>query len=253
MALPLQAAFYVPPSSTLPIPIKTLETPRCYFGNGHPQRPSNLENSTISFIPFVDQLRFPEGQLLANVKVSAKSFCLSIQSSVIPPLSLRNISSSTWKLFWSLSFTTIQRNVIYRLITGCIPHSHLLNRIMPAIFDSPLCPVCLSSTDSATHLLFHCPTKDKVWQGVTLEFLSPTTSISNIKEALLSLDFSNIWYSQHKRITPYRILIIALSQLWLVHMRFIFDQIPLYPIVILATIRSNVFQTIEEDQYRSLL
>ncbi|KAG2196843.1 hypothetical protein INT46_005470 [Mucor plumbeus] len=181
-------------------------------------------------MPFVNQLRFPEGQSLANVKVSAKTFCLPIQSSVILPLSLRNISSSTWKLFWSLSFTTIQRNVIYRLITGCIPHRHLLNRIMPAIFDSPLCPVC-----------------------VILEFLWPTTSISDIKEALLSLDFSNIWYSQRKKITPYRILIIALSQLWLAHMRFIFDQIPLYPIVILVTIRSNILQTIEENQYRSLL
>ena len=39
----------------------------------------------------------------------------------------------------------------------------------------------------------------------------------------------------------------------LAHMRFIFDQIPLYPTVILATIRSNALQVIEEDQYRSLL
>ncbi|EPB83537.1 hypothetical protein HMPREF1544_09698, partial [Mucor circinelloides 1006PhL] len=60
----------------------------------------------------------------------------------------------------------------------------------------------------------------KVWRGVIFEFLWPTTSISDIKEALLSLDFSNIWYCQVKGIRPYRILLISLSHIWLAQMRF---------------------------------
>ncbi|EPB92332.1 hypothetical protein HMPREF1544_00901 [Mucor circinelloides 1006PhL] len=63
---------------------------------------------------------------------------------------------------------------------------------MSAVFESPLCPVCLSVEDSSNHLLFHCPSKEKVWKGVIFEFLWPTTTILDLTEALLSLDFSNV-------------------------------------------------------------
>ncbi len=167
---------------------------------------------------------------------------------MIPSLILRNVSAAHWKFFWSLSLTAIQRNVIYRLITGCIPNRKLLNRIMPAIFEAPLCQVCLLSTDSAHHLLFHCPTKELIWQSVIFEFLWPTTSITDVKKAFLSLDFSNIWYCQLKGIKAYHILFIALSKIWLVYMRFIFDNTPIIPSIVLAMIHTTVRQTIREDQ-----
>ncbi|KAI8643260.1 hypothetical protein BD408DRAFT_415236 [Parasitella parasitica] len=135
----------------------------------------------------------------------------------------------------------MQRNVVYRFIVGCIPHRGFSHCIMPAMFDS------------ATHLLFHCPSKEQVWQGVIFEFLRPTTSISGIKQALLSLDFFNIWYCQYQGISPYRILLISLSQIWLAHIRYIFDQVPIVPTSIMVSIRSNVRQTIEEDRCHSLL
>ncbi|EPB86685.1 hypothetical protein HMPREF1544_06565 [Mucor circinelloides 1006PhL] len=125
--------------------------------------------------------------------------------------------------------------------------------MMPAVFETHNCPVCLSPNESANHLLFDCPSKEKVWQDVIFEFLWPTTSINDIKEALLSLDFSNIWYCQIKGIRPYRILLISLSQIWLSHMRFVFDKVPLIPEAILDTIRSSVRQTVDEDQVLSLL
>ncbi|KAK4517342.1 uncharacterized protein ATC70_000677 [Mucor velutinosus] len=106
---------------------------------------------------------------------------------------------------------------------------------------------------TASYLLFDCPSKEKVWQGVIFEFLWPTTSITDIKEALLSLDFSDIWYSQVKGIRPYRVLLITLSPIWLAHMRFVFDNIILVPEAILVNIRSTVRQTVDEDQIHSLL
>ena len=125
--------------------------------------------------------------------------------------------------------------------------------MMPHVFDSLNCNVCLTELDSASHLFFDCPTKEKIWQGVIFEFLWPTTPISDIKEALMSLDFSNIRYCQVKGIRPLRILVIALSQIWLAHMRLVFDKVVIVPEAVLVTIRSAVRQTVEEDQVHSLL
>ncbi|KAG2208827.1 hypothetical protein INT46_006133 [Mucor plumbeus] len=129
----------------------------------------------------------------------------------------------------------------------------LLHLVMPTVFDSPLCPVCVVSRDSSSHLLFHCPSKEKVWQGIIFESLWPTTSIGDIKEAFLSLDFSYLWYCQVKGIDSYKILLISLSQIWLAHMRFVFNQVPVSPAAILASIRINIHKMIAEDQYQSLL
>ncbi|KAL7333733.1 hypothetical protein PS15p_202597 [Mucor circinelloides] len=61
----------------------------------------------------------------------------------------------------------------------------------------------------------------------------PTTSTQGLQEALPSLDFSNIWF----------------CQLWLAHMRFIYDKTPVDRTAILASIRNNAArQTIDEDQ-----
>ena len=212
-----------------------------------------LHNPDVSFAPLIQQLRLQDGKMSTNVRASAKTFPLSVQFSILPLLALRNISAAHWKLFWSLSLTIIQRNVVYRLITGSIPHRRLLHYIMPRVFDSPSCLVCLHSVDSAAHLLFLCPSKEKIWQGIIFEFLWPTTTVGDVMEALLSLDFSNIWYCQIKNINPYKILLIALSQIWLAHMRFIFDKVPILPTAILATIRSHIHQRIAEDQCHSLL
>jgi hypothetical protein len=46
---------------------------------------------------------------------------------------------------------------------------------------------------------------------------------------------------------------VSLAQIWLAHMRFIFDQTPFAHAAILSSIRTNVRQTIAEDQCHSLL
>ncbi|CEP16720.1 hypothetical protein [Parasitella parasitica] len=292
MVLPLQASIFVPPTSTMVAPLRTKQmlvsdvfqyesnriflhwkdtrdpsllqwsrTPSTIFkglARGLLQlqpyfvpvcRPAPLKDLEVSFAPFVNQLISTDGRS----SVSAKSFRLAVLSSVTPPSTLRNVSTAHWQMFWSLSLTTLQRNVVYRFIVGCIPHRGFLHHIMPNIFDSSCCPVCLLATHSASHLLFYCPSKEQVWQGVIFEFLCPTTSISDIKQALLSLDFFDIWYCQYRGISSYRILFIALSQIWLAHMRYIFDQVPIVPTAIIVAIRSNIRQTIEEDRCNSLL
>ena len=139
------------------------------------------------------------------------------------------------------------------LTTGHIPHLALLHRWMPNFFDSPLCPVCLVTNDSADHLLFYCPVKQTVWQGMIFEFLWPTTTISDIKSALSSLDFSPLWYCQKEGITPLEITIITLSQIWLAHIRFVFDKTPISHSAIMASIRLNVQKNIDQDSVHSLL
>lgn len=156
--------------------------------------PAPLVDFDVSFAPLVNQLRLHDSQSLANVQASAKTFLLAVISSMKPPLSLRNVTTAHRKFFWSPSLTYVQRNVVYPLITGCIPDRSRLRYMMPTVFPSHQCPICSSPSQSASHLLFDYPSKEKIWQGVIFEFLWPTTSISDIKEALLSLGFSNIWY-----------------------------------------------------------
>ncbi|KAG2200402.1 hypothetical protein INT46_009582 [Mucor plumbeus] len=296
LTLPLQAAFYAPPSSSMSIPAKIKQMmvsdvfhydpylrllhwkdtsdpgllvwkrapPTIYkgliTGNFKLQhyfvplcRPASFIDTNISFAPFVNCLSLDVSLTAAKSKVSAKLFRSAFQSTQIAPESLRKVSATSWKYFWSLSLTVVQRNVIYRLINGCIPNRSFLHLVMPTVFDSPLCPVCVLSRDSSSHLLFHCPSKEKVWQGVIFEFLWPTTSIGDIKEAFLSLDFSHLWYCQVKGIDSYKILLISLSQIWLAHMRFVFNQVPISHAAILASIRINIQKMIDEDQCLSLL
>ena len=149
-------------------------------------------DSDVSFAPLVNQIYLQDGLPLPYAQASARTFRMTVISSLEQPLALRNVASDHWKTFWSLSLTYIQRNVIYRYISGSIPHRSRLHYMMPNVFESHNCPVCLSPYESANHLLFDCPLKEKIWLGVIFEFLWPTTSISDIKEALLSLDFSYI-------------------------------------------------------------
>ncbi|KAL7308610.1 hypothetical protein PS15m_011795 [Mucor circinelloides] len=152
--LPLQAVFFVPSSSSFVVPRRVKEmlvTDVFQY------------DAPLNFVPVIQQFRLLDSQSLTNVKASAKTFRLSVFSSSVPPLlALRNISAAHWKFFWSLSLTTIQHNVIYRFILGCIPHRRYLHRILPLVFESPLRPVCLLVEDSPSHLLFYCPSKEKV-------------------------------------------------------------------------------------------
>ncbi|KAG2205313.1 hypothetical protein INT46_003801 [Mucor plumbeus] len=140
LVLPLQAAFYVPASSTLSLLLRvknmlvsdvfqyqrSFTTPMKEDSSNSVSwsvasgkfklqqyfvplcNPTSLINqATISFQPFVNQLRLSDGQSMSTIKASSKMFRASVTTSTIPPLALRNISSDHWKMFWSLSLTAI--------------------------------------------------------------------------------------------------------------------------------------------------
>lgn len=85
-------------------------------------------------------------------------------------------------------------------------------------------------------------------QGVIFEFLWPTASIANIREAFFSLDFSYLWCCQVKEIDSYKLFLVSLSQIWLAHMRFICNQFPFSHTVILVSIQLNIHKMTDEDQ-----
>ncbi|CEP12661.1 hypothetical protein [Parasitella parasitica] len=142
MVLPLQASFFVPPTSAMVAPLRNKQmlvsdvfqydsnlnflhwkdtrdpsllqwsrTPSTMFKGLARElfqlqpyfvpvcRPAPLEYLEVSFAPFVNQLISTDGRS----SVSAKSFRLAVLCSVIPPSTLRNISTAHWQMFWSLS------------------------------------------------------------------------------------------------------------------------------------------------------
>ena len=161
--------------------------PLCY-----PAPASSTVSPDISFRPFADNLLVDMDLHNPTARCSSKTFRAACQSSHMPPPYLTAIDASHWFFFWSLSLTTLQRNVLYRYINASIPHQSLLHRLFPLIHLSPLCIVCSDTVDSIDHFLFHCAPKATVWQKVINEFLWPTVDIHDIQQALLSLDFYNI-------------------------------------------------------------
>ncbi|CEP14344.1 hypothetical protein [Parasitella parasitica] len=158
VALPLRSWNRAPAAVFRELASGKLQFQPCFVPVCSPTSPGNLE---ISFAPLTKTFALPDGQFLTNVKASAKTFRQAVLSSVIPPATVSNVSAAHWKHFWSLALTSVQRNVVYRLIVGCIPNRQFLHFINPQIFDSPLCPVCRSVSDTSHNLLFHFPTKEK--------------------------------------------------------------------------------------------
>ncbi|KAL7334434.1 hypothetical protein PS15p_200061 [Mucor circinelloides] len=90
IVLPLQAAFFVPSSSSFVVPRRVKEmlvTDVFQY------------DARLNFVPVIQQFRLHDSQSLTNVKASAKTFRLSVLSSSVLPLALRNISTAHWKFF----------------------------------------------------------------------------------------------------------------------------------------------------------
>lgn len=98
-----------------------------------------------------------------------------------------------------MSLIAVQRNVIFKLLTGSIPHRGLLFRIFPSKFDSPKCHICKTSIESAQHLLFFCPSKAFVWENIINEFLWTAIRVEDVIEAIIFLDFEK-WVIVRKKI-----------------------------------------------------
>jgi hypothetical protein len=70
-------------------------------------RQASFVDTNISFTPFVNLLSLDVSPSVARSKVSAKLFRSVFQSSQSASESLRKVSATSWKYFWSLSLTVV--------------------------------------------------------------------------------------------------------------------------------------------------
>ena len=76
------------------------------------------------------------------------------------------------------------------------------------------------------------------WDKLIQEYLWPGTSLGMIIQSLISLNFNAIKVlAGTTTFKPSLILIVALSEVWKAHWRFIFDQIPLTSAPLFASFR----------------
>jgi hypothetical protein len=67
-----------------------------------------------------------------------------------------------------------------------------------------------------------------------------TIEIENIIQAITSLDFSNVNYSQKSDISAPNVIFLTLAQIWKAHYRYIFDDTPFQFTPIMGLIRENI-------------
>jgi hypothetical protein len=185
-----------------------------------------------------------------NVGNSVKS--KNIRNSLVPTR-LRQINSSQWLSFWSLSLVAIQRNVVYRLLSSPIPHRSLLHRIFPEKYPSSLCQICSSVPESAHHLLFYCHPKTIIWKEVIFYYLWPTVEVVDILSAIYSLDFFNVRYSQKSGISADMVILITLANIWKAHFRKLIEGTTFLWPTVMSSIHVAIQQHIQEGQLSSLL
>jgi hypothetical protein len=94
--------------------------------------------------------------------------------------------------------------------------------------------------------LFTCPSKENIWKAIIFEFLWPVIEIEDIMQAITSLDFSNLNYSQKSDISAPNIIFLTLAHIWKAHYRYIFDDTPFQFKPIMGLIRENICRYREE-------
>lgn len=214
------------------------------------------EATTVDCRPLSQALDFAGKSIDEVPKISTKLFrqaCINNLSSLLPDR-MQQIQTQNWLCFWSLALVAVQRNAVYRLLSGAIPHRSLLHRFFPDKFPSPVCKVCSNSTPESTeHLLFYCHPKSIVWKEIIFEFLWPTVDIHDIKLALYSLDFYNVRYCQISGISAPLIIVITLANVWKAHFRSVIDDTPFLWPSVMNLIRTDIKKHVQESQLHSLL
>jgi hypothetical protein len=110
-------------------------------------------------------------------------------------------------------FKMIQRNAMYIFIYGSALHHSFLYYIFPGKHPSHICLICSETIDPKLRFLFHCPAKAHFWKSLIFEFLWPTVTIPAIIEAIYTMNFYNIRYSQKSKALSYMIVNIAMADI----------------------------------------
>ena len=174
----------------------------------------------------------------AESKYRTRNFRKMVIQATTRRLPATQVTSTTfWNQFWALFLNHSQRNVLYRLVQRKIPTKLYRLQCNPAEND-PLCCLCLTIVESTNHLFFYCREKRLFWDNLIQEYLWPGTSLGMIIQSLISLNFNAIKVlAGTTTFKPSLILIVALSEVWKAHWRFIFDQIPLTSAPLFASFR----------------
>jgi hypothetical protein len=185
-------------------------------------------------------------------KTAARSFRDTIRTHSSNQLQLsQTISAASWTKFWRLSLIFTQRNVLYRFIHGEIPNRLLLSQVFPARYSSGDCLLC-STTESIAHFFFDCPTKSAFWELLIREFLWPGATTQTISSCIQHLNFTSLSCSPRCSAKADILIIVALSELWKAHWRFVFDNKPFSPAAVLSNTTFCLERRKAEDQvYRA--
>jgi hypothetical protein len=84
------------------------------------------------------------------------------------------------------------------------------------------CIFCADEED-VFHFFFRCPTKFVFWDALIREFVWPNTTIEQLHQAFLSLDFRSIHPLDGCPFSVQLLLITALSEVWRAHWRHVID------------------------------
>lgn len=219
----------------------------CFFQTtltlSSPVHLAHIRSNQLNFRSFKSQLDLGVPIDTEDLCTTTKQFRMAVQSNFAPS----RIKSTLWQRFWKLALTFVQRNIIYRIIYNKIPHKQLLHRIHPSQHPDSFCVICGTHTDSTDHFFFSCPQSITFWNALIQEFLWPT-AITAIISATHSLDFSSLRSATpYKKSSPAIIIIIALSEIWKSHWRFVFDSQPFTPDTVLTNTKYAILKRINED------
>ncbi|KAG2194012.1 hypothetical protein INT46_007124 [Mucor plumbeus] len=90
--------------------------------------------------------------------------------------------------------------------------------------------------------------KSSFWIQLIDEFLWPGTTIQDIQAALTTLNFERISVKLFCPYAPTVILIIAISEFWKSHWRFVVDQIPFHPNIVVSATSAALKKRFSEDR-----
>ncbi|KAI8379673.1 uncharacterized protein BYT42DRAFT_604986 [Radiomyces spectabilis] len=94
-----------------------------------------------------------------------------------------------WARFWSISLTSVTRNLWCRILHSKLPSRTFLHRLLPAVHITDECAICTISTDTPIHFLYQCPLKRVVWESIWPDLLLLPVNETQILKALYQLNF----------------------------------------------------------------
>jgi hypothetical protein len=94
---------------------------------------------------------------------SAYHLANEIERTSEPECSRRRDVSDLWKIIWQLQMPNADKNFMWRACHNILPtRDNLLKR---RIIKDPWCPICGIEVETATHILWACPSAVDVWSS----------------------------------------------------------------------------------------